>query len=178
MQPNTAFHIIYETHCKMVYNLALQYVQNVPDAEDITQEVFVKLHQNLYRFDENAATLKTWIYRITINQSLDFIKAKNAKKRFGFITALFNSHNNEPVADVANFNHPGVAAEDKEALQHIFRLINNLPNNQRTAFILARLEDKSQKEIAEIMNLSTKAVESLLQRAKQSLQKKLQNSEG
>lgn len=162
----------------MVYNLALQYVQNVQDAEDITQEVFVKLHQNLHQFNAETAALKTWVYRITINQSLDFIKSKKAKKRFGFITALFNGDNNEPVADVANFNHPGVAAEDKEALQYIFRLINNLPDNQRTAFILARLEDKSQKEIAEIMNLTTKAVESLLQRAKQSLQKKLNNSEG
>jgi RNA polymerase sigma-70 factor (ECF subfamily) len=162
----------------MVYNLALQYVQNVQDAEDITQEVFVKLYQNLQHFNADTASLKTWIYRITINQSLDFIKSKRAKKRFGFITALFNNYNNEPIADVVNFNHPGVAVEDKEALQQVFGFINALPKNQRTAFILARLEDKSQKEIGEIMNLSTKAVESLLQRAKQSLQKKLPNSEG
>lgn len=162
----------------MVYNLALQYVQNVQDAEDITQEVFVKLYQNLHRFDADTATLKTWIYRITINQSLDFIKAKKAKKRFGFITMLFKNESNEPSADIANFNHPGVAAEDKETLQQVFGFINELPGNQRTAFILARLEDKSQKEIADIMNLTTKAVESLLQRAKQALQKKLNNSEG
>ncbi len=162
----------------MVYNLALQYVQNVQDAEDITQEVFVKLHQNLHSFNADAATMKTWIYRITINQSLDFIKAKKAKKRFGFITSLFKNESNEPAEDIANFNHPGVAAEDKEALQQVFGFINDLPDNQRTAFILARLEDKSQKEIADIMNLTTKAVESLLQRAKQSLQKKLNNSEG
>jgi RNA polymerase sigma factor (sigma-70 family) len=178
LRNNLSFSAVYESHCKMVYNLALQYVQNVQDAEDITQEVFVKLHQNLHLFDAETATLKTWIYRITINQSLDFIKSKKAKKRFGFITALFSGDNNEPLAGITNFNHPGVAAEDKEALQHIFRLINSLPDNQRTAFILARLEDKSQKEIAEIMNLTTKAVESLLQRAKQSLQKKLNNSEG
>jgi RNA polymerase sigma factor (sigma-70 family) len=175
---NFSFSAVYEIYCKMVYNLALQYVQNAHDAEDITQEVFVKLHQNLHRFDENAATLKTWIYRIAINQSLDFIKSKKAKKRLGFVTAFFKPGSNEPVNDVVNFNHPGVAAEDKEALQQIFGFINALPVNQRTAFILSRLEDKSQKEIAEIMNLTTKAVESLLQRAKQSLQKKLNNHEG
>ncbi len=162
----------------MVYNLALQYVQNVQDAEDITQEVFVKLYQNLHHFNADAASLKTWIYRIAINQSLDFIKAKKAKKRFGFITSLFKSESNEPVEEIANFNHPGVASEDKEALQEVFGFINELPKNQRTAFILARLEDKSQKEIVEIMNMTIKAVESLLQRAKQSLQKKLSSTEG
>jgi RNA polymerase sigma-70 factor (ECF subfamily) len=109
---------------------------------------------------------------------LILLKPKRLKKRFGFITSLFKSESNEPVEDIANFNHPGVAAEDKEALQEVFGFINELPQNQRTAFILARLEDKSQKEIAEIMNMTIKAVESLLQRAKQSLQKKLSSTEG
>ena len=162
----------------MVYNLALQYVQNTWDAEDITQEVFVKVHQHLHRFDNDMASLKTWIYKITIHQCLDFIKAKKAKKRFGFITSLFSRETNEPLEDVAHFNHPGVLAEDREALQQVFHFINQLPDNQRTVFILARLEDKSQKEIAEIMGITAKAAESLLQRAKQSLQKKLNNSEG
>ncbi len=162
----------------MVYNLALQYVQNIQDAEDITQEVFIKLHQNLHRFNADIASLKTWIYRITINQSLDFIKSKKVKKRFGFITSLFSEDSSTPVQDVAYFNHPGVAAEDKEALQQLFTYINEVPANQRTALILARLEDQSQKEIAEIMGLTIKAVESLLQRAKQTLQKKLLNTEG
>jgi RNA polymerase sigma-70 factor (ECF subfamily) len=162
----------------MVYNLALQYVQHAQDAEDIAQEVFVKVHQNINRFNNETATLKTWIYRITINQSLDFIKAKKAKKRFGFISSLFHSQSNEPVLDLAHFNHPGVAAEDKEAMHKLFLLINELPETQRTALILSRLEDKSQKEVAEIMDVSVKAVESLLQRAKQGLLKKMQNTEG
>lgn len=178
MNESTSFLFIYESYCSMVYNLALQYVQNTEDAQDITQEVFVKVHQGLHQFDSGRASLKTWIYRITINQSLDFLKAKKAKKRFGFITTLFGRHTNEPVEDIAHFNHPGVVAEDREALQQVFTFINQLPGNQRTAIILARLEDKSQKEIAEIMGISTKAVESLLQRAKQSLQKKFNNNEG
>lgn len=162
----------------MVYNLSLQFVQNTADAQDITQEVFIKVHQNLHRFNTDVASLKTWICQITINQCLDFIKAKKAKKRFGFITSLFSTETNEPLEDVAHFNHPGVLAEDREALQQVFACINQLPYNQRTALILARLEDKSQKEIAEIMGITAKAAESLLQRAKQSLQKKLNNSEG
>jgi RNA polymerase sigma-70 factor (ECF subfamily) len=57
-------------------------------------------------------------------------------------------------------------------------MINELPNNQRTALILHKIEQKLQVEVAEIMNLSPKAVESLIQRAKTSLSKKLNNSEG
>ena len=79
---------------------------------------------------------------------------------------------------MSHFNHPGVLMEQKEKLQQIYGLINKLPPNQKTALILSKLESKSQQEIAEIMNLSPKAVESLVQRAKTGLEKKLKLSEG
>jgi RNA polymerase sigma-70 factor (ECF subfamily) len=63
----------------MVYNLALQYTQNTEDAEEITQDVFVKISQKMDGF-KNESSLKTWIYRIAINTSLDFLKHKNSKK--------------------------------------------------------------------------------------------------
>lgn len=68
----------------MVYNVALNYVQNIEDAEEITQDVFLKVHESLASFKKNS-TIKTWIYRITINQSLDFLKKKKAKKGFIFL---------------------------------------------------------------------------------------------
>lgn len=175
---NILLHQLYNEYSKMVYNLSLQYVQNSEDAADITQEVFIKVYQHLHKFDSSNASYKTWIYRITINQSLDFIKQKKAKKRFGFITSIFHSDTNEPINDIAHFNHPGVQLEDKEMLQKVFTFLNELPEKQRTAVILAKLDDKSQKEIADIMQLSVKAVESLLQRAKQNLIKKMNSTEG
>ena len=99
-------------------------MQQKEDAEDITQEVFVKLHQGLHKYDATAASLKTWIYRITINQCLDFVKARQTKKRFGFITSLFSRESNEPLTEVIQLNHPGIMAEDKEALQKLFVIIN------------------------------------------------------
>lgn len=155
-----------------MYNLALGYVQNKEDAEDITQEVFVKLYQHLHKYDATAASVKTWVYRIAINQCLDFIKARQTKKRFGFVVSLFSKDSNEPLADAKHFNHPGIAAENKELLQKLFSIINQLPPNQRTALLLTRLEERPQKEVAEIMNISVKAVESLLQRARQTVSKK------
>ena len=65
----------------LVYNVALNYLQNIEDAEEVTQDVFIKIYQSLATFKEESS-LKTWVYRITINQSLDLIKKKNSKKRF------------------------------------------------------------------------------------------------
>lgn len=177
VKPDVFTHI-YKEHNKLVYNLALSYVQNIEDAQDITQEVFVKIHQFLPKFKEGNASLKTIIYRITINHCLDFLKAKKTKKRFGFIVDFFSNESNEPDFNIGDFNHPGVLMENKEELQQLFKAINSLPDQQKTAVILLKIEGRSQKETAEIMKSTSKAVESLFQRAKQNLSKKLLNNKG
>ena len=169
---------LYNQYAKSVFNLALHYLQNVEDAEEVTQDVFVKVYQNLAHFKEQS-TLKTWIYRITINCSLDYIKSKKAKKRFGLLTSLFIAGSGEPIGQVREFNHPGVILENKEAVEQLFQLINELPERQKTAIILAKIDQRSQKEIAEIMNMTGKAVESLLVRAKNTLAQRMsKNKEG
>jgi len=162
---------LYEAHAKKVYNLALQYVQNSEDAQEITQDVFLSVHQQLGNF-RGEANLGTWIYRITVNKSLDHLKAKKRKKRFGFFSAF--TATNEP----HHFDHPGVLLENREETERIFSFINELPENQKTALILQKIEQKSTIEVAEIMDLTPKAVESLLQRARTNLSKKIDTSEG
>ncbi len=171
------FEETYRKFSKLVFNLALQYVQNTEDAEEIAQDVFVSVNQSLKYFQENSE-IQTWIYRIAINKSLDFIKAKNRKKRFALISSFFYDDGNELKNDSHHFDHPGIMLEQKEAIQNIFQHINSLPEQQRTALILTKIEQRSQKEVAEIMNLSPKAVESLLTRAKTNLAKKINPSEG
>ena len=178
MVNDAQFEDIYNEHKKLVYNLCLQYVLNTEDASDITQEVFVKVYQRHNQHDPTLASLKTWIYRITINHCLDFLKARKSKKRFGFISSLFHADSNEPIEDASNVDHPGIQSEDKEAMQNLLLIIQSLPENQKTAIILTKIEDRPQLEVAEIMNTSVKAVESLLQRAKQTIQKKLTETEG
>ena len=155
----------------MVFNLALSYVQNSEDAEEITQDVFLSVHQSISTFKAQA-NIKTWIYRITINKSLDFLKAKKRQKRFSHFTSLFFENSSEPKYLGSDFNHPGIILEEKEAFVQLFSAINLLPDSQKTVLILSKIEDKSQKEIAEIMNISVKAVESLFQRAKNNIEKK------
>ena len=84
------FKEIYHEHKNLVYNLALQYTQNSEDAEEITQDVFISVHEKLHTF-QHQANVKTWIYRIAINKSLDFIKSKRRQKRFGFVISLFKN---------------------------------------------------------------------------------------
>ncbi len=166
------FIAIYNQYKVLVYNVALHYLQNVEDAEEITQDVFVQVHNSLDSFKENSS-LKTWIYRITINKSLDFIKHKNSVKRF-FIFGK-KSENEKELEILSNFEHPGIDLVNKENAAILFKVINELTENQKTAFILSKLDGLSNPEISEIMNVSISSVESLIFRAKTTLKEKLSN---
>ncbi|MEO6302159.1 MAG: sigma-70 family RNA polymerase sigma factor, partial [Bacteroidia bacterium] len=156
----------------MVYNLCLKYLQNIEDAEDVTQEVFVTVHNSLHQF-KGESKLSTWIYRIAVTRSLEFIRAKNRKKRFAFFQNIFSNEKGEIRTEAIHFYHPGTQLENKERATILFAAIDQLPENQKTAFILSKLEDLSYLEIAEVMKVSVSSVESLLFRAKQNLQKLL-----
>jgi len=158
-----------------VFNLCLNYVQNYEDAQEITQDIFVAIHQSIDKF-RNESNLETWIYRISINKCLDFIRTRQRKKRFAFIYFITGDKEITSVKQLSEFNHPGVALEQKEQMAFLFKCINALPENQKTALILNKLEQKKQQEIAEIMQISAKAVESLIQRAKLNLFKNINES--
>lgn len=164
------FRKIYDQHKLLVYNVALHYLQNKENAEEITQDVFVQLYQSLSQFKNNSA-LKTWIYRITINKCLDFIKHKKAKKRH-FIFGK-KSENQFEIQSISNFEHPGILLVQKENAEILFGVINTLPENQKTAFLLSKVEGLSNPEISVIMEVSISSVESLIFRAKANLREKL-----
>ena len=167
-----AFKSLVTNYQDMVYNTALGIVQNSEDAEDVTQEVFIQVYRSIDQF-KGDARLSTWIYRITTTKALDHIRSRRRKKRFAFITSLFGP-NDELVHEPVDFQHPGVALDRKEQAALLFRMIEQLPENQKVAFTLHKTEDLSYQEIAEVMNLSVSAVESLLFRARQNLRKLLE----
>jgi len=167
------FRVLVEEFQKRVYNTCIGLIQNMEDAEDVTQEVFISVYQSIHQF-KGDAKLSTWIYRIAVTKSLEFIRAKNRKKRFAFVQSLFGNEG-EIKIDPAHFQHPGVQLENKERAAVLFAAIDQLAQNQKTAFVLHKLEDLSYNEIAEVMNTSVSSVESLMFRAKQNLQKKLGN---
>lgn len=154
-----------------VYNTAISYVQNGQDAEEIVQDVFVEAFNSADKF-RGSSSLSTWIYRITVNKSLDFIRYTKRKKRFAVITSIFSSEGEQKI-DAPDFIHPGIEMEMKQRSAILFKAIDKLPDNQKTAFILCKIENLTYIEIGGVMETSVSAVESLLVRAKQNLQKYL-----
>jgi RNA polymerase sigma-70 factor (ECF subfamily) len=168
----TAFREIIDTHGDRVYNTVLGIVQHETDAEDVTQEVFVQVFESVKGFQAGAA-FSTWLYRIAVNKALEHLRRKKRKKRFGIVQALFGSAN-EPVLELPEFNHPGIRLENKERAAELFSAVARLPDNQRTAFTLHKLEGLSYRTISEVMETSVPAVEALMHRAKQNLVKYLE----
>lgn len=163
-----AFKEIVHRYQEQVLNTCLGFVPNIQDAEDLSQEVFVEIYKSISGF-KGQSKLSTWIYRIAVTKSLELIRYRKRKKRVGFFQAVSDEHFDSP----DYFNHPGVLLENKERTQTLFKKIDELPENQRISFVLHKIEHMPHKEIAEIMNLSISAVESLLHRARKNLKKKL-----
>jgi len=167
----SAFRKLVDEWQAMVYNTALGIVQHADDADDITQEVFIQVYQSVSSF-KGDSKFSTWLYRITLSKALDHEKKKKRKKRFGFVQGLFGSQQEVQLHPV-EFNHPGVELEKKERANELFAALKKIPENQRIAFTLHKLEGQSYQEVAEIMNTTLYAVESLMGRAKANLKKEL-----
>jgi RNA polymerase sigma factor (sigma-70 family) len=170
------FNQLYQTMKHRVYNTVLSYLQSAEDAEEVTQDVFLEVHQNLEKFRQESQ-LSTWVYRIAINKSLDFLRHKNRKKRFAILSSLWNSESGELQHDHSDFVHPGIELERKEQSKELFKAIDSLPENQKTAFILIFVEQLPYQEAAQIMDIGVKALESQVHRAKQNLRKVLKNKQ-
>jgi len=171
-----AFKYLVDTYKDRVFNTAIGIVQNAEDAEDVAQEVFIQVFRSVQNFKAESK-LSTWIYRITTTRALDLLRSRKSKKRFGIIQRLFGE-GNEPEMEIPDFNHPGVALDRKENTARLFKAIGQLPENQKIAFTLHKLEDLSYQEVSEVMGTSVAAVESLLHRAKQNLKKILEKEMG
>lgn len=158
-----AFQQLYERFSAKVYSTALSYAQQEQEAEEIVQDVFVKIFRKAHQFKGNSA-VSTWIYRITVNTALSHIQS--SKKRF-FWQSL------EQIPNVESFYHPGISLENKENAQQLYAAIQHLPDRQKTAFILSFIEELPQQEVADIMQTSLKGIEALLQRGKKNLRETL-----
>ena len=172
----SAFREIVEARQGMVYNTILGLLQNPEDAEDVTQEVFIKVFESVADFKGESA-FSTWVYRISVTSALEFLRKKKRKKRFAFLTALFGE-DGEPLHDPPDFVHPGVALDRRENAQALFLAVRALPETQKTAFVLHKMEGLSYQDVAQVMQTSVSAVESLLHRAKLNLRKTLEKSLG
>ena len=158
-----------------VFSTCISFVPNKEDAQDIAQDVFIEVFKSVNKF-KGDSKLSTWIYRITTNKCLEFIRKKNTKKRFAFLQSITGG---AIPLDKTNYftemNHPGVMLENKELNATLFKAINSLPESQSVVFTLHRIDGKSHQEVAEITKRTVSSVESIMFRAKKNLQNLLEN---
>jgi RNA polymerase sigma-70 factor, ECF subfamily len=166
-----AFNELVASYASKVINTCYRFLLDKEDAEDISQEVFIEIFQSIKTF-RGDAKLSTWIYRIAVTKSLDEIKKRNRKKR---ITSFGKIMHLDEVANwIAGGTMPDRSLQEKEGMQEIMKALNALPDNQRVAFTLSKIDGYTNPEIAEIMSTTIVAVESLVSRAKKKMSAELE----
>lgn len=171
----TAFQEIFSRHKSRVMNLSYRFVHSREVAEDIAQDVFIKIYEKRLKVDSNVK-FTTWLYRVTTNASLDFIRKNKFVVRS--VDAEITDSSGEKtdfLERVGDPNSPSPAdTAQQEELQTLLRTeINDLPEELRTPILLYQFENLSYEEIARVLKITTKAVERRLYHAKQHLRDKL-----
>jgi RNA polymerase sigma factor (sigma-70 family) len=166
-----AFRWLVENYRNRIFNCVLNILHDAEEAEDATQETFIQIFESINAFKEEAS-LFTWIYRIAVNKALGKIKRKKTRQRLHVIMPWWMPE--EKKTGDGNFQHPGIVLENKEKAGVLFKAMEALPEKQKIAFTLIKVQSMNYKEACEIMQLRVKAVESLISRAKVNLQKQLE----
>ncbi|MBD3376073.1 sigma-70 family RNA polymerase sigma factor [candidate division KSB1 bacterium] len=172
MELEAEFKSVVTEYQEKVRNTCFRFVNHPDDADDLAQEVFIQVYESMHRF-RGQAELSTWIYRIAVNKSLDFLRRKKRKKRFAQLVSLFGLVDEARDIPVPDGKDPHQELQTEERRQVLNWALDKLPENQRTAIILSKYEGFSTKEITSIMDTSITAVEGLVHRAKKNLQKSL-----
>ncbi len=157
-----SFRILIDEHQKKVLNTCFRFVNNWEDAEDLAQEVFIEVYKSISSF-RGESKISTWIYRIAVTKSLDFIRKKKRKKRFAILKKVFSDDTlTDEITDTENLN-PDTKIEQEERIRILNNALESLPDNQRAAFTLSKYDEMSYKEISEILNTTIPSVEFNLQ---------------
>lgn len=167
-----AFRHLVEHYQQGVIKTAYHFIGNMEDAEDLSQEIFVEVIRSMPAFRQKSS-LNTWIYRITINRALNYLKRKKRAQFIQYWTDL-SPFQKEWVESSEKTDTSDEGGNEEENRKHLFNAIAKLPENQRIAFVLAKLDDKSYSQVSEIMHVSLSSVESLVHRAKVNLKKYLE----
>jgi RNA polymerase sigma-70 factor (ECF subfamily) len=152
--------LLYRRFASRMFGVCLRYAKNKMEAEDIMQEGFIKVYQNLKHF-RNEGSLEGWVRRIMVNTSINYYKS-NLK----YLQTL-------DIDDCTNHESVSVAATDNISLKTLLNLIQKLPEGYRMVFNMYVIEGYSHREIAETLGVSENTSKSQLSRARKVLQEKL-----
>ena len=164
-----AFSEILGRYRNLVLNVAYRFLRDRTEAEDVAQDVFLKIYCSARTY-EPKAKFSTWVYKITANVCLNRLRnEKNAAK-----SVPYDGQDQADMDSSPGFFSPSEELERNERMTVVHDALQCLPANQRLAIVLKRYEGLSYREIAEIIGCSPAAVDSLLQRANGKLRKYLE----
>jgi RNA polymerase sigma-70 factor (ECF subfamily) len=150
-----------------VFAQAYHRLQNRADAEDITQEAFLRLWKIAKDWQQDQAQVSTWMYRVVDNLCIDRFRKKGAASAIEDLT-------HEPADDRPSADQN---LQDASRVQALYYALDKLPERQAIALRMRHLEERSNIEIAQVLDLSVDAVESLVARAKRNLTQILQGQQ-
>ena len=160
-----AFRMLVERHIDRAYAIALRIVGNAADAEDVVQDTMLKIWSHRGRWQHGRAKFSTWLYRVISNRCIDLRR----KPR---------NENVETVPEVADGQPGAVEIIERNELNGMLEIaMQRLPEQQRIAVIFSYHENMSNGEIAQVMDTTVAAVESLLKRGRQQLRQLLRKHE-
>lgn len=167
-----SFEKLMERNYRRIYNFIYRFVGQGETAEDLAQEVFIKIYKSASSYRPQAK-FQTWAHQIARNISLN--ELRRLKKPVVSLEETFETEEGPVVRQIADHNIPSPFEQisDKEKADIIKEAIESLPENQRMAVILRRYDGMPYEEIAKAMGCSLEAVKSLLNRAKENLKEKL-----
>jgi len=168
------FSRVIDNYKNMVYNLAYKMSNNSQEAEDISQEAFMRAYQSLARFNPSYK-FSTWLYQITLN----IIRDRFKKKELNYVSldTPLETDDSEFYPQPADFtNNPEQIIAQKENLRAIQQAILSLPLKYREVVVLRHLQDLSYIEISNILKLPAGTVKIRLYRAREQLKKILLDS--
>ncbi|HMC62425.1 MAG TPA: sigma-70 family RNA polymerase sigma factor [Candidatus Solibacter sp.] len=149
-----AFEILMRQHERLVLVTALRLVGNMPDAQDVSQEVFLKLYRNLRKVD-GAQSIAGWLYRVTVNAVRDLQRRKRPEAPMEFAENL-----------PAGGTDPQQAATEAERRRALEMSLRMLPEKERAALVLRDLEGLTTEEVARVLGSSEATVRSQISKAR------------
>ena len=169
----TAFRLLVEKYERTVFSTVVSVIGPTADADDITQEVFLKIHRSINKF-KGQSRFSVWIYRVTVNQCLDRIKHRKRRPEAISLDGLIEE--SEGGFEGLFKDTSPDASEEYEQMQlqqAIQKVLNSLSAEHRVVITLKDLEGHSQEEIAEILRCPVGTIKSRLTRAREALKERL-----
>lgn len=154
------FENLYDRHSSKVFNMCFNYLKNLDEAKDLTQDIFLKLYLNIHKFNGNSK-FSTWLHSFTRNHCLNYLKRHNSKKIESKSVHYLDLEN---IGDTV-----GIEDEKNRRIENLLVAMNLISNNDKKILSLKYLEEKSIKEISKVLMIGESAVKMRLKRAKSHL---------